>query len=761
MYFLIPILSDIGQALLDGLRYLLLMLCDTVYKLIIWSFELFIYVAKAEIFTNDFVLEIYKRVGLVLGIFMLFRLTFSLIQMMVDPNQISDKEKGIGSLAKKIVVVIILLGFTPTIFSEAFKLQGAILDEQIIAKIVLGKKNIDMDNFSPYFSYYLFSNFYSYSGISDSAGVCNENFYTNELPTSINRKKNFELAYKCVNEKPASGDSAYVTNFDGWTAIAIGGFTLWVIVMYVVTLGMRVAKLAFLQLIAPIPILSYLSPKKENGFQKWVQQCISTYIDVFIRLGIIYFAMLLINLLATNSNINSALIDSTGTSDPIMLNWVKLIIIIGILLFAKKAPELIGELFPGMGGKAGLDLGFGLKSRTDIAGKRFLGVASTVPIMAGQRAVQNFNKKRLDRKTGELTNRNPILRVGSALVGLGSGAARGVWYGGKDEKILGGIKQGIEAQNKSSTKRNDWIAAGGSSSIKRIVDKARQKVGLDSSYQVLQREVLQQMDKEIKVNKAVADATGKVRGQVDSVVDRAKGKITSRENNTLLGTDGISVLQSKLGIDSKVLSEIGINNETTIGDAAYFVKEAVERKKSQLNKVEDMILKGEGDLTKNEATRKSLIESINKLDKSSVVEKCLAEFTISKHIGGEHSDPVMRSNLENALNAAKVAIENLRATGNNDDANNLEKAYNELFLTVNGELDGSKHTFTPVDIVMNDGSTDRKSTAYDVLDYISTYANNVASDKNRENANLEEAKRAFESEPEVISYKANDEYNKK
>lgn len=760
MNFLIPILDGIGDAIIAGFRYLLLMLCDTIYKLIIWAFELFIYVAKAEIFTNDFVLEIYKRVGLVLGIFMLFRLTFSLIQMMVDPNQISDKEKGLGSLVKKIIIVIVLLGFTPTIFSEAFKLQGAILDEQIIAKIILGKKDITMENFSPQFGYYLFNNFYSYSGISDSAGKCDEDFYTNDLKNSVVANKNLELAYTCLNEKPESGDNAYVTNFDGLTAIAVGGFTLWVIVMYIVTLGMRVVKLAFLQLIAPIPILSYLSPKKETGFQKWVQQCISTYIDVFIRLGIIYFAMLLVQLLATSNNINSALIDSTGTSDPAMLNWVKLIIVIGILLFAKKAPELLSELFPGMGGKAGLDFGIRPKLAKSLV-KRAAGIGATSTVMAGQRAVQNFNKKRLDKKTGELTNRNPFLRAGSALVGLGSGAARGVWYGGKDEKIWGGIKQGFESQNKSSIKRNDWIAAGGSSSIKRIVDKARQKVGLDSSYQVLQREVLQQMDKEIKVNKAVADATGQIKGKFDAYTGRAKSKIEARENNTELGRDGISLLDSKFGIKSIDLSEIGINDKTSIGDAVYYIKETIERKKSQLNKVDDMILKGEGDLTQNESTRKTLIESINRLNKIDAIEKSLSEFTVSKHITGNHSDAAMNELLKDALSGARVAINNLRATGNNVDANNLEKAYHELFLTVNGEQDGSKHTFTPVDIVMNDGSKDVKGTPYDLLDYITTYANNVASDRKRKNADLEERKRALEAEPETIGYKANDEYNKK
>jgi len=150
--------------------------------------------------------------------------------------------------------------------------------------------------------------------------------------------------------------------------LLIGGAVLWILAMYTITLGVRVVKLAFLRLIAPIPILSYLSPKKDTPFQKWIKQCVTTYLDLFIRLAIIYFCMLLISIIFASDGvaINSATYLSPHDG---LYKWFNIILILGILLFAKKIPEILGEIFPSMGGKGGLDLGFGLKSRTDFMGK--------------------------------------------------------------------------------------------------------------------------------------------------------------------------------------------------------------------------------------------------------------------------------------------------------------------------------------------------------------------------------------------------------
>lgn len=778
MYFGIWFIDEIGEAIYEGLRALLMSLCEAIYSLIMLAFKLFMVIGEANILDNDIVVGIYQRVGLILGIFMLFKLTFSFIQMLVSPDQLTDKEKGAGKIIMKVVVVIVLLAMTPSLFNEAYKLQHAVVKQQVIGRVILGNTELNMNNFSSLFSYYVFSNFYKYSGTPDDDGNCTEDFYDKEFKNSILDDGSFALAGKCLNVKTGD-DNGYVTIFDGWTAIAVGIFVLYVIVVYVVTLGMRVAKLAFLQLIAPIPILSYISPQKETAFNKWVKQCISTFLDLFIRMAIIYFAMLMLYLLI-DSDVNGALISSTGLSqtDP-LLGWVKLIIVLGVLLFAKKAPELISDMFPGFGGKGGLDFGLGLKSRTDIAGKglikRAAGVAATAPVMAGQRAIQNFNRKKLDKQTGELKNRNGLIRVGDALIGAASGTARGLYYGARDEKILGGVKAGVSSQNKSSEKTNAWVASGGTSFVGRATTNVASKLGVTTRHDKNQA-TIGHYEEEQKRHKGVADVTNKVRTDSDSVMDRAKSKINVNEN--LLGSDGLNIMVKATGMTQAELSKIGITSNTSIGDASSLSKLASDRLKEQLKVLDDTEInkaaftkvssikdeKGnnieyfdqdgyDAEVKKLENEKQSLLAAISKLDKQDKITKSLSEFAVSENILGHgKADPVIQSNIDNVLNSARISINNLKSNNREEEADTVEVLLNAL-------EEARSTGVVPSIINPTDGKT--IDTAFGILDAISTYCGNISTEENRTIASIEEDKRAFQSQEKVVAAKANYDASKK
>lgn len=777
----------------DMIRNIMLWLCQFIYESIITACKVFMYVGEARILDPDVFELIVKRVGLVLGIFMLFKLTFSLIQMMVDPDRITDKERGVGSLIKKVIIVIVLLSMTNTFFSEAYKLQHFINEQQIIGKIILGKKDINIDAFGAFFSYYLFSNFYHQNETSDESGECTEEFYTTGLKGSVYDTGMFELAKKCVNERDV--DDEYVTKFDPLPAILVGGFGLWVLVMYVITLGLRVAKLAFLQLVAPIPILSYLSPKKETGLEKWIQQCVSTFLDLFIRTGIIYFALLLINELCNGGSIfgNS----TSGITDSNVLMWANLVIILGILLFAKKAPDLLGEIFPSLGGKGGLDFGIGLKSRTDFAGKglvkRAAGVASTVPVMAAQRGFQSFNRKQLNKDTGELENRKLHKRIGSAAAGVISGAARGVYYGGRDEKILGGIKQGIGAQNKSSAAINKWVESGGTSSVDRILTGVAKSVGLSTQYERIKAEIAGK-DAEIKRHKVVADSGVNVNSAKDATVDFAKGKVTSRENKNALGDAGLNVLSNATGFKAEELAEFGITANTGIGDASYFISATAERLKNQLKNMDgkeinaEYIIQQYSQKDKNgniiplsdadfkkyyaqeqeafENEKNSLVLKINKLENSATINKKLSEYAVNQAIiGGKGVDihPALADNIKNVLNNAEIAS-GIFASSTDKEVNKNAEVINSLISAIKNVQE--THTFTPFSdptglSVDENGNPKDITSAYDLLDKLATLCNNQANDEKRVVAKIEEEKRAKEAEARTIQAKANDEYNGK
>ena len=76
----------------ENVRNMFLGLATMVYKLLAGMAQLFFDISTVQILDNPTVSAIYQRVGLILGLFMLFKLTFSFIQMVVDPDQITDKE---------------------------------------------------------------------------------------------------------------------------------------------------------------------------------------------------------------------------------------------------------------------------------------------------------------------------------------------------------------------------------------------------------------------------------------------------------------------------------------------------------------------------------------------------------------------------------------------------------------------------------------------------------------------------------------------
>ena len=145
MYFLI---DSPAKNAIDIFRRIMLLLSTCALELINYTFDIFIKLGKAEFLTSSQIQSIYSRVTLILGIFMLFKMIFSFIQYLINPETKSDKSKGAGKLIMKAVLVVAMLGFTPYIFTGAFKLQNAVVDSNILAKVIFGKSSdVEVNNF--------------------------------------------------------------------------------------------------------------------------------------------------------------------------------------------------------------------------------------------------------------------------------------------------------------------------------------------------------------------------------------------------------------------------------------------------------------------------------------------------------------------------------------------------------------------------------------------------------------------------------------
>lgn len=75
---------------------------------------------------KDKIFEITDTLYTLIAIFMLFRITVSLIEYLVDPDKVADKGAGAGKLISRIVISLFLVVLFPTIVDQTFKLQEAI-----------------------------------------------------------------------------------------------------------------------------------------------------------------------------------------------------------------------------------------------------------------------------------------------------------------------------------------------------------------------------------------------------------------------------------------------------------------------------------------------------------------------------------------------------------------------------------------------------------------------------------------------------------
>ena len=121
----------------------------------------------------------------------------------------------------------------------------------------------------------------------------------------------------------------------------------------------RTLKLTLLQMIAPIAIISYVSPK-DKILGQWAKMYASTYLDLFIKLFAISFGASLIIAL------------KPSTDSPIK----SLLFILGILVFMKVIPTMISKIF-------GIDIASGTLKDSMGMLKKGVGVAAGAHVVPG------------------------------------------------------------------------------------------------------------------------------------------------------------------------------------------------------------------------------------------------------------------------------------------------------------------------------------------------------------------------------------------
>lgn len=495
---------EIMEAIEQALRFLLGSLCILVYELIGTFYNLFITISQINVLSgSDLVENLYNKVGLILGIFMVFKLTFSLIQALLDPDKLTDKNNGAPAIIKRSIIAIVLLGITPSIFKEAYSLQSILVgakdqSDNILYKLIFSQ---NVSAYNNNFGTQLAADFYFTFFNDNDPPYLDEEIDTEDSSLTASREGDnlaflkqrvlstsngdFWKTYSYLMEKQGG---EYVIEFSPLLCLGAGILVLWMVLTYCVQIAIRVFQLAYLQLVAPVPILSYIS-KPDGSFKKWTNQCMTTYLDLFLRLAIIYFVMAMANeVQGVFKNMNGSFL-------------VEVFLIIGLLMFAKKAPDLIKEIFPSMGGAAKFDFGLGSKP---LKGLATFGAGAAIGAVSGA-------------ATGIRHGGDWKGRITGALGGLGRGALSAKTKGNIISNARKGMANQRVASQKAYEKRNDgstwWgrnIAPGDAARTKEAFDE---ELSLYSDYNT----VVDGVDKELEKNGIVQAAMA----QKQALMERA------------------------------------------------------------------------------------------------------------------------------------------------------------------------------------------------------------------------------------------------
>ena len=484
--------------LTDILNFVFSALDKVVYYLINQFVSIFDSLAKLNIFENNSILNNFiTRMYTLISIVMIFKVSFSILQYIINPDSFSNNEKGFGKIIQGIVITIAAIVMVPWVFSTAYDLQKKVVDNNVIPAIILG---VDGDqyvvgseaqqNSKRRISFMLaqafvvpnlkvpeitYNNGYKIGSepYLDSDGKLNgraanildemvvkdpQHLY---IPSGYSYPdsgligsalsyafENYDatVLFDVVNDKYEQNKNLYLMEYRPLISTAAGVFVIILYLNFLIDLTIRMVKLGMLQLIAPIPIISMVDPKsiKSGMMNKWVKNCFSTYIGLFIRIATVNFVVLIVNILMTEFSLNNQ--QENGI-------WINIAILFGALMFAKDLPKLISDL-------TGINLNGDFKLNpfkrvTDNAAIKTMGAVGAAGL-AGTAALGS------NLFTGVANNKGfgKLRAIPSALAGAVSATGRGLVGAAKGEKFAKNYLNSYNTAMKNKQSRDDRLSDG-------------------------------------------------------------------------------------------------------------------------------------------------------------------------------------------------------------------------------------------------------------------------------------------------------------
>lgn len=509
---------------MDILRSIFGLIDNIVYFLISILYQIFFNVANATLISGETIKAFYGRIQLILGILIMFKLAISLISGIMNPDTISDNKNGFFGIIKRIVIALVMLvlivplniptsdlgedgGFNAQLnnngilFGTLYEFQNIALSQNTLARLILGVSsgttNGDINRTSKEAGNELASiilksfvtiNVKSEDGDPNNPDdrMCQDTDSQERMIDYMDPTITTSGILNMINDhckvkdnggvsQIDEGSKYYVFNYSVLLSTVVGVFFVIILLGFIIDVAIRAFKLAILRLISPIPIISYVDPKaQQNGaFGAWVKAVTSTYIDLFLRLAIVYFILFIVQEFSVNGIIMDVGSGAVGL-------FSKIFILLGLFFFAKEAPGFIQSSLGIKSNGQGLFSGLG----------KILGAAGGVA-GAYRGAVSGFQASRKASEVNYYNKPNKIIKpwnrwvkplASSALGGLtGAGAALTTARDSKDHQF----SRAMNRVNQMNASRMNYANDGSTwwGGVKSVIGQA---FTTQSSYERLQ-----------------------------------------------------------------------------------------------------------------------------------------------------------------------------------------------------------------------------------------------------------------------------------
>ena len=534
---------------LSPLRAICMAIDGVLYSLLDNAYDLVIKLSTAELLKHSTIKSLTGNLYIIFGVVAFFRLALLLVNAIIDPEKLNEKGKGLSNIFFRVVGMVILLAVTPFLFEMSYDLQGKLVgadaSENIIFKTILGNnaniaspknsnagkalQNIALSSLITIDKEYLVNvkqcnvgendcGFYPLTCVpnNDDEGTCTlQGGYVygdncswpncqkavdkyNEMYVAEDMSPAKLAAYAGTSKKievEGVEQEVYVYNYMFIITGIVGVAMTYIIISFAIDIAVRMFELIVLEILSPLFIATFVDPKSAQSgpFKNWLSAVGKSYASLYIRLAIIALMVLLVSII-NQSKMFQSMGDVSG--------WAKIFMVIGLLIFAKKAPKWIGDMIgiKGDGGLGGLSIG-----------KKLGGMA-----LAGGLASKGLDKlKGQGKKTLDNTGKRVKNKLGRAF--SGAVAANEARKQSKDLASRGELRDAegnpISRKTYSQMARDAAMAKAKAEQLKNPENDFRMFKGIRDKYASIAADVNPNFEssKDKKIKSAAVDAQAKLK----------------------------------------------------------------------------------------------------------------------------------------------------------------------------------------------------------------------------------------------------------